>query len=139
MSENNSHPSSAVASSSPAYANDSYTGKTRRWYDHDPVLIEVLDLLRSFQEDVRSQAEQFIEKIETAVGSDVLERFYTESVPKQYGNRWYDQDPVVSKAVELLRVVPPEAQRQAAMKFLDVMKHRGLHAEAALDGVSTLN
>ena len=37
--------------------------KARRWYDHDPVLIEVLDLLRSFQEDVRVQAEQFIEKL----------------------------------------------------------------------------
>ena len=61
----------------------------------------------------------------------MLDRFYEQSQPKIKGNRWYDDDPVVSKAVELLRVVPPEAQRQAAMKFLDAMKKQGLSPELA--------
>ena len=110
-------------------ASESTQAVARRWYDHDPVLIEVLDLLRNFQEDVRVQAEVFIEKIEAAVGKDILDEFYERSKPKQFGNRWYDKDPSVSKAVELLRVVPPEAQRQAAMKFLEAMKNRGLSPE----------
>ena len=98
----------------------------RRWYDHDPLLIEVLDLLRSFPSDVRAQAEVFIAKIEEQVGPDAIEQLYEQSRPKVQGNRWYDKDPVISKAVELLRVVPPEAQRQAALKFLESMKKQGL-------------
>jgi len=98
------------------------TPRHQRWYDHDPVLIEVLDLLRSFQKDVRAQAEVFLDKIESQVGKETLESFYEVSRPKKFGNRWYDQDPVVSRAVELLRVVPPDVQRQAALKFLDAVK-----------------
>ena len=98
----------------------------QRWYDHDPVLIEVLDLLRSFQDDVRAQAQVFIDKIESQVGTDVLDEYYSVSRPKAYGNRWYDSDPVISKAVELLRVVPPDAQRKAAMRFMEAMKKQGI-------------
>jgi hypothetical protein len=34
------------------------------------------------------------------------------------GNRWYDKDPVMLKAIELLRVAPPATQRKAALKLL---------------------
>ncbi len=98
----------------------------QRWYDHDPVLLEVLDLLRSFKSDVRDQAQQFLEKIEGQVGKETLEEFYQVSRPKKFGNRWYDKDPVVSRAVELLRVVPPDAQRKAAMKFIESVKKHGM-------------
>jgi hypothetical protein len=101
-------------------------GTHRRWYDHDPMLIEVLDILRNFQSEVRAQAEVFLSQIEQQVGSENLERFYEQAKPAQFGNRWYDQDPSISKAVELLRVVPPDIQRQAAKKFLDAMKQRGI-------------
>ncbi len=104
-------------------------GEYKRWYDHDPVLIEVLDLLRSFQSDVRSQAETFLAKIETQVGKEALEEFYQVSRPQKFGNRWYDEDPVVSRAVELLRVVPPEAQRKAAIRFLESMKKQGISSD----------
>lgn len=103
--------------------------KKQRWYDHDPLLIEVLELLRTFEADVHQQAEMFISKIEEQVGPDALEKFYQSSRPKTFGNRWYDQDPVISKAVELLRVVPQEVQRQAAVKFLESMKKQGISPE----------
>ena len=32
--------------------------------------------------------------------------------------RWYDHDPVMLKAIELLRVAPPKTQRLAALKLL---------------------
>ena len=38
------------------------------------------------------------------------------------GNRWYDNDPVMLKAVELLRVAPPETQRTAALKLLTALE-----------------
>jgi hypothetical protein len=100
-----------------------------RWYDHDPALIEVLDLLKAFQSDVRVQAERFLQKIEESVGKEALEQFYEISRPTKFGNRWYDQDPVISRAVELLRVIPPDAQRKAALNFLDSMKKEGITPE----------
>lgn len=100
-----------------------------RWYDHDPNLIEVLDLLRAFKTDVRAQAEHFLQKIEEAVGSEALEQFYAIPRPEKFGNRWYDHDPVIYKAVELLRVIPPDAQRKAAMRFLESLKKQGITPE----------
>lgn len=90
------------------------------------MLIEVLDLLRSFQTEVRAQAEVFLSQIEEQIGAANLEKFYAAAKPPHFGNRWYDEDPVVSRAVELLRIVPPETQRQAAKKFLDAMKKQGI-------------
>ena len=49
----------------------------------------------------------------------VIERIY--EIVQQFagkGNRWYDSDPVMLKAVELLRLAPPETQRKAALKLL---------------------
>ena len=110
-------------------------GLHNRWYDHDPVLLEVLDLLRSFEADVREQAEVFLEKIEGQIGKDTMDELYAVSRPDKFGNRWYDKDPVVSKADELLQVVPPEAQRKAAMRFLDSMKKHGLSEELVSDSI----
>ena len=101
----------------------------RRWYDHDPRLIEVLDLLRSFQTDVREQAEVFLKKIEEQIGADQVEAFYEKLKPEKFGNRWYDKDPTVSRAVELLRIVRPETQRKAAEKFLESMEKQGISKE----------
>ncbi len=108
-------------------ASTNATGEAiRRWYDHDPILVEVLEILRSFQDEVRTQAESFLQKIEEQVGKETLDSFYEKSRPDKFGNRWYDADPVVSKAVELLRVVPPPVQREAAQKFLQALKQQGL-------------
>ena len=101
----------------------------RRWYDHDPLLAEVLELLRSYEADLREQAEVFLARIEEQIGKETLDKFYELAKPLKTGNRWYDADPVVSKAVELLRVVPPAVQRQAAMRFMESMKKQGLSPE----------
>jgi hypothetical protein len=45
------------------------------------------------------------------------------------GNRWYDKDPVISKTVELLRIVPPELQKKAAQSFIDSLKEMGLSVD----------
>lgn len=106
----------------------------RRWYEQDPLLLEVLELLRGYESDVRAQAEVFLAKIEEQIGKETLEQFYELSKPAKTGNRWYDHDPVVSKAVELLRVVPPPVQRQAAAKFMESMKKQGLTPELLKKG-----
>ncbi|HEY9744899.1 MAG TPA: hypothetical protein V6C99_01635 [Oculatellaceae cyanobacterium] len=105
------------------------TQSSRRWYDQDPLLAEVLELLRAYPADLKAQAEIFLAKIEEQIGKETLEQFYELSKPTKTGNRWYDHDPVVSKAIELLRVVPPQVQRQAAERFLASMKKQGLTPE----------
>ncbi len=48
---------------------------------------------------------------------------------KPLQRRWYDKDPVISKTVELLRVVPPEIQKAAAEHFLATLKNLGINPE----------
>ena len=32
----------------------------KRWYDHDPVLLQVIGLLKNYQDELKSQAEFFL-------------------------------------------------------------------------------
>lgn len=102
--------------------------KYKRWYDHDPVLLQVINMLRDYQTELRSQAEGFLLKIEEKVSKATIDKFY-EMVKPADGNRWYDKDPVISKTVELLRVVPPEVQKAAAEHFLKTLKDLGIEPE----------
>ena len=44
----------------------------KRWYDHDPLLLEVIELLRNYQTELRAQAEIFLQKIEEKVSKEWL-------------------------------------------------------------------
>ena len=97
----------------------------RRWYDKDPILKEALDLLRLSNDEDKAHAADFMEKLQEQVAADVIERIY--EIVSQYngkGNRWYDSDPVMLKAVELLRVAPPKTQRKAALKLLLALEEK---------------
>ncbi len=99
----------------------------KRWYDHDPVLMKVLELLKNYQDELHSQAEVFLRKLEAKISKETIDKFYEMVKPVDGGGkRWYDKDPVISKTVELLRVVPPEIQRTAAEHFLNSLKEMNL-------------
>ncbi len=102
--------------------------KYKRWYDYDPLLLEVINLLKNYQTELRSQAEIFLNKVEEQVSKEALDRFY-EMVKPFNGNRWYDKDPVISKTVELLRVVPQQIQKQAADSFIEALRANGVVVE----------
>lgn len=97
----------------------------KRWYDHDPLLLEVVELLKNYQDELRTQAERFLNKLEEKVSKEAIDRFY-EMVKPLNGNRWYDADPVISKTVELLRVIPPEEQKSCAEHFISALKDLGI-------------
>ena len=97
----------------------------KRWYDHDPVLMEVVELLRNYQDELRAQAEIFLEKIEEKVSKETIDKCYDMFKPIN-GHRWYDKDPVISKTIELLRVVPPEVQKSAAENFIKSLEDLGI-------------
>lgn len=95
------------------------TNYGKRWYDRDPILKEALELLRLSTDEQKEQAKDFMLKLQEDVAQDVIERIY--EIITQYqgrGNRWYDNDPVMIKAVEMLRQADPKTQRIAALKLL---------------------
>ncbi|MDO5437287.1 MAG: hypothetical protein Q4F80_03725 [bacterium] len=98
-------------------------GQHQRWYDKDPVLKEALELLRLSAPDERKEAQEYILKLQEEVAADVIERIY--EMVTQYsgkGNRWYDNDPVMLRAVEILRHADPKTQRVAALKILQSLE-----------------
>ena len=100
----------------------------KRWYDHDATLMQILELLRNYQNELKEQAAIFLEKLEEKVSKETIDKFY-DMVKPINGKRWYDKDPVISKTVELLRVVPPDVQRTAANNFKKVLKEMGIEHE----------
>lgn len=92
---------------------------SKRWYDRDPILKEALELLRLSTDEQKDKAKDFMLKLQEDVAQDVIERIY--QIVTQYqgkGNRWYDNDPVMLRAVEMLRQADPKTQRVAALKIL---------------------
>ena len=98
----------------------------RRWYDNDPILKEALELLRQSDDAQKEKAKDFMLQLQEDVAQDVIERIY--QIVTQYqgkGNRWYDNDPVMIKAVEMLRQADPKTQRVAALKLLFALERNG--------------
>ena len=99
----------------------------RRWYDQDPLLKEALELLQLQTDNDKTTAANFIINLQEQVAQDVIESVY--NMVTQYagkGNRWYDNDPVMLKAVELLRLATPDTQRKAALKLLTALNNNAL-------------
>ena len=94
----------------------------RRWYDNDPVLKEALDLLSMATSGEKDEASKFLLNLQSEVAKDVIESLYEQIKNYQEnGNRWYDNDPILLKSIELLRVAPSHVQRTAAKKLLSTL------------------
>lgn len=97
----------------------------KRWYDSDPILKEALELLRLQPDETKSEAAEFMLKLQEQVASEVIDHVY--DIINTYqgkGNRWYDNDPMLIKGVELLRNAPAEIQRVAALKLLLALERK---------------
>ena len=105
------------------------TSGFKRWYDNDPILKEALELLQLQTDDNKTAAADFIISLQEQVAQDVIARIY--EITKKYsekGNRWYDKDPVMLKAIELLRAAPAKTQRVAALKLLLAMENNDMES-----------
>ena len=98
----------------------------KRWYDHDPLMLKVINILKDYQEELREQSEIFLKSIEEKVSKGAIDKFCSLVKPINGGNRWYAKDPVISRTVELLRVVPVNIQKDVAQKFIDALKKNGV-------------
>ena len=104
------------------------TPSYKRWYDHDPKLLEVIELLKNYPNELHDHAELFLEKLAQKVSTDAIDRFY-DMVKPVNGSRWYDKDPVISKTVEILRVVPTDIQSACAERFIAALRDMGIEYE----------
>ena len=100
--------------------------KFKRWYDFDPELLKLINILKDFREELREQAEAFLCSIEEKVSKETLNQFYEQTRQLNGKKRWYDNDPVISKTVELLRIIPADVQKAAAKTFIDALKENGI-------------
>ena len=107
----------------------------RRWSDKDPILREALELLRIQPHDTQEEvANEYLIKLQEEVAADVIEHVYDMITQYQgKGNRWYDNDPVMIKAVEMLRVAPPKTQRIAALKLLLALEQKDMEKDETAD------
>lgn len=97
----------------------------KRWYDNDPILKEALELLRLQSDSTKNEAADFMLQLQEQVAADVIEHVY--EIIQTYqgkGNRWYDNDPMMLKGVELLRNAPANIQRKAALKLLLALEQK---------------
>ena len=97
----------------------------KRWYDSDPILKEALELLRLQPEQTKTEATDFLLQLQEQVAGEVIEHVY--DIINTYqgkGNRWYDNDPLMLKGVELLRNAPANIQRVAALKLLIALEQK---------------
>ena len=102
---------------------------SRRWYDDDPTLKEAMDLLSISSDDNKDVAAAFITDLQDQIASNVIEKIY-ETVLKynKTGNRWYDDDPVMMRAIELLRIAHPDIQKAAAKKLIQALSDNNMDA-----------
>ena len=97
----------------------------KRWYDNDPILKEALELLRLQPDSTKNEAADFMLQLQEQVAADVIEHVY--EIIQTYqgkGNRWYDNDPMMLKGVELLRNAPANIQHKAALKLLLALEQK---------------
>ena len=97
----------------------------KRWYDQDPILKEALEWLRLQPDSTKTEASDFLLKLQEQVAEEVIEHVY--EIINTYqgkGNRWYDNDPMMLKGVELLRNAPANIQRIAALKLLTALEQK---------------
>lgn len=97
----------------------------KRWYDSDPILKEALELLRLQTDNTKTEATEFLLKLQEQVAGEVIDHVY--DIINTYqgkGNRWYDNDPMMLKGVELLRNAPANIQRVAALKLLIALEQK---------------
>ena len=86
-------------------------------------------MLKDYQAELREQATVFLKSIESKVSKETLDMFYEQTKPLNGGNRWYDKDPVISKTIELIRIIPTKVQNQTALNFIQALKANGIDIE----------
>ena len=60
----------------------------KRWYDHDPLMLKVINILKDYQDELKVQAEIFLETVEKKVSKEAIDKFYNLTKQLNGGSRW---------------------------------------------------
>ena len=74
----------------------------KRWYDYDPMLMQVVELLREYPDELKCQAAIFLKKVEESDSKDAIDCVYSIVKPMIKGISWNKHDPVLSLTVTIL-------------------------------------
>ena len=84
----------------------------------------LLELLRLAPGDKKDAAAEFVIQLQEQVADDVIEKIYDIMIEYHgKGRRWYDNDPMVIKAIQLLREPPKKTKKEAALKLLTALEN----------------
>lgn len=92
----------------------------QRWYDSDPTVSLAISLLKNTDEETKHLcAEEIIKEVE---GNGIkLETGIISKINNTF-KRWYDEDNSLSKAMEYLRLSPPELRKKIAIEIIELLE-----------------
>jgi hypothetical protein len=81
--------------------------------------VEGLEMLKFASQDEANAPKllQVLSDIKEDIGEETANEYYESIKPMIKGNRWYDKNPTVSQIVELIKLLPPEAQAEILSKI----------------------
>lgn len=92
----------------------------QRWYDKDPTVSLAISLLKNTNEETkRLCAEEIIKEVEEKgikLPTGLISRINSTF------QRWYDEDSSLSKAMEYLRLSPPELRKGIAIEIIELLE-----------------
>ena len=92
----------------------------QRWYDLDPTVSLAVSLIRNANDSFRGQCAQMIVEQAKDFGvkldGDIFSNF------NYVLKRWYDEDKVLSEALEYLKNSPEELKREISYKVIEYLE-----------------
>lgn len=92
----------------------------KRWYDLEPTVSLAISLLRNANDDLRLKCAEFIISYAKDFGillpNDVFANF------NYVLKRWYDEEKLLSEAMEYIRISPSEFKREISYKIIEFLE-----------------
>lgn len=92
----------------------------QRWYDTDATVSLAISLLKNTDEETkRLCAEEIIKEVEENginLPTDLMSKINNTF------KRWYDEDCSLSKAMEYLKLSPPELRKEIAIEIIELLE-----------------
>ena len=92
----------------------------KRWYDLEPTVSLAISLLRNANNQLRLECAEFIISYAKDFGitlpTDIFANF--NFVLK----RWYDEEKLLSEALEYIRIAPDEFKREISYKIIEFLE-----------------
>lgn len=94
----------------------------KRWYDLEPTVSLAISLLRNANDKMRLECANFIisyaKDFGVSLPNDVFSNF------NYVLKRWYDEEKLLSEALEYIRIAPNDLKREIAYKIIEFLEEQ---------------